>query len=154
MEDPNRVSKSGVRFSIENEPQNEPWDPGVDNNRQNAVSENSWGGWNESNNGSERGNGNPAVAVPESRGRPSMFSSAMGAFSAFKNQGSKNLKELHKKKYIRTVIWVVFSIFILQSVRKILQFFNINASSVYTYMFWCSILLFFFVILPVQSTVG
>jgi len=84
--------------------------------------------------------------------RTGMLGSAMGAFSGATNLGSNALKKLDKRKYIRTTIFIVFVFFILKSLGKILEFFSIDSTSLYTYFFWYSILLFFFVILPVQST--
>tara|TARA_Y100000389_G_C17127757_1_gene348676 strand:+ start:69 stop:401 length:333 start_codon:yes stop_codon:yes gene_type:complete len=66
--------------------------------------------------------------------------------------GARNaLNRLDKRKYIRTTIFVVFVFFILRTLGKILDFFSIDSTSVHTYFFWYSILLFFFVILPVKS---
>lgn len=54
-------------------------------------------------------------------------------------------------KIIRFTIFIVFVFFILKSIRKISNFFNIDSNSAYTYFAWFSILLFFFVFLPIRK---
>lgn len=56
-------------------------------------------------------------------------------------------------KYLRFIIFIVFVFFILKTIYKISEFFNINTKSSHTYFIWFSILLFFFVLLPIKKSV-
>lgn len=88
---------------------------------------------------------------PQDEDEASMLGSVMTTVKDATDHGSNALKNLHDHKYIRAIIFVVFVFFILRTLGKILDFFSIDSTSVHTYFFWYSILLFFFVILPVKS---
>ena len=56
-------------------------------------------------------------------------------------------------KYLRFIIFAVFVFLLLETIYKISDFFNINSKSTFTYFIWFSLLLFLFVILPIERSV-
>lgn len=61
--------------------------------------------------------------------------------------------DIYFPKYVRFIIFIVFVFLVLETIFKIMQFFNINSKTGFTYFIWFSLLLFLFVVLPIKRSI-
>lgn len=56
-------------------------------------------------------------------------------------------------RYIRFIIFIIMTVFVFVSIQKISDFFGIDYRSSYAYFLWASLLMFLFVMLPIERSV-
>lgn len=56
-------------------------------------------------------------------------------------------------RYIRFIVFIIMTIFVFGSIQRISDFIGIDYRSSYAYFLWASLLLFLFVMLPIEKSI-
>ncbi len=65
----------------------------------------------------------------------------------------ENSKKSTYPRYIRFIVFIIMTVFVFVSIQKISDFFDIDYRSSYAYFLWASLLMFLFVMLPIERSV-